>query len=80
MIQVLKCQKFHSDERLDIKVINLLSQEINKLDYAVATCHELYRAPLEAVFIGYFIFKEAGVAGLFGIILMLAFVPLLCKC
>ncbi|XP_070505627.1 probable multidrug resistance-associated protein lethal(2)03659 isoform X2 [Chironomus tepperi] len=75
--KVLKCQKSHVDERLDVKVINLMSREINKLDYAIATCHELYRAPLEAVLIGIYIFKEVGFEGIFGKILMLAFVPLL---
>jgi hypothetical protein len=52
---------------------------MNKLDYAIATCHEIYRAPLEALLIAYFIHKESGVAGLFGIISMMAFVPLLCE-
>lgn len=76
---MLKYQKLHTDDRLDIRVINIMSREINKLDYAVATSHELYRAPLEAVLMGFFVYIEAGVAGLLGIILVLSFVPLLCE-
>lgn len=67
-------------ERLDEKVINLISRDMNKIDYALATSHEIYRAPLEAFFIGIFVYREIGVAGLLGMLLLLGSVPILCEC
>ncbi|KAG5669864.1 hypothetical protein PVAND_000155 [Polypedilum vanderplanki] len=73
--KVLKLSK--NSTQFHIIVTNLISRDMNKLDYAIATCHEIYRIPLEALFIAYFIYKETGIVGLFGIISMIAFVPLL---
>lgn len=76
---MLKHRAIMTDERFDEKVINLISGDMNKIDYALATAHEIYRAPFEAFFIGIFVYRESGVAGLFGMFLMLACVPLLCE-
>jgi hypothetical protein len=80
-LQVLKCRKFNitAGERLDEIVINLMSREMSKIDYALATGHEIYRAPLEGIFIAIFVYRQIGVAGLIGVLLLLAFVPLLCE-
>lgn len=83
LLQVLKYRKFTTvaaaGERLDETVINLMSREMSKIDYALATGHEIYRAPLEGIFIAIFVYRQIGVAGLFGVLLLLAFVPLLCE-
>lgn len=76
---MLNCKKFIIGERFDETVINLMSREMSKIDYALATGHEIYRAPLEAVFIIIFVYREIGIAGLFGAFLLLALVPLLCE-
>lgn len=78
-LQVLKYRALMTDERFDEKVINLISGDMNKIDYALATAHEIYRAPLEAFFIGIFVYRESGAAGLLGMLLMLSSVPLLCE-
>lgn len=56
-----------------------MSREMNKIDYALATGHEIYRAPLEAFFIAIFVYREIGVAGLLGALFLIAFVPLSCE-
>lgn len=56
-----------------------MSNDVARFDYAVATCHDIYKGPLEAVLLGYFIYREIGVSGLFGIGCLLFFVPLLCE-
>lgn len=66
-------------EPFDERVINLISRDMNKIDYALATSHEIYRAPLEAFFIAIFVYREIGVAGLIGIVMMLGCVPVLCE-
>lgn len=78
-MQVLKSQKFILGERFDETVINLITREMSKIDYALATGHEIYRAPIEAFFIAIFVYREIGVAGLLGALLLIAFVPLLCE-
>lgn len=78
--QVLKSSKRSTHEQLKNEMLLLMSREINsKFGYAIATCHEIYRAPLEAIFITILIFKEIGIAGIFGIALIIVFVPLLCE-
>lgn len=52
---------------------------MSKIDYALATAHEIYRAPLEALFITIMVYREMGLAGLVGALLLLAFVPFLCE-
>jgi hypothetical protein len=66
-------------EPFDERVINLISRDMNKIDYALATSHEIYRAPLEALFIGVFVYREIGCAGLIGIVMLLGCVPFLCE-
>lgn len=66
-------------ERFDEKLINLISRDMSKIDYALATSHEIYRAPIEAFFIGIFVYKEIGVGGLIGMMLLLGCIPLLCE-
>ncbi len=78
-LQVLKCQQFATSERFDEKVINMISRDMNKIDYALATSHEIYRTPLEVIFIGFFVYKEIGEIGLLGMLLLLAAVPFLCE-
>lgn len=76
---MLRSQKFILGERFDETVINLMSRETSKIDYALATGHEIYRAPFEAFFIAIFVYREIGVAGLLGALLLIAFVPLSCE-
>lgn len=52
---------------------------VSKLQRSLATSHEVYRAPLEALVIGYLVYREMGSSGAIGIASLMFFVPALCE-
>lgn len=57
------------------QVINLLSNDVGKFDIALCFIHDLWKGPVEAVFLGYFIYREIGVSGIIGMAFVLGFIP-----
>lgn len=58
------------------QAVNLISNDVATFDYATCFLQELWVGPVEAVVMGYFIYREIGYPGLIGIAVMLAFIPL----
>lgn len=58
------------------QAVNLISNDVATFDYATCFLQELWVGPVEAVVMGYFIYREIGYPGLIGIGVMLAFIPL----
>lgn len=58
------------------QVINLISNDVATLDYATCFFQELWVGPVEAIIMGYFIYREIKFYGLIGIGVMLLFIPL----
>jgi len=63
----------------DDELLKLMSSDAAKFEFAVATFHDIYKVPIEAVVVSFLIYLEMGVCGLLGMAFMLMFVPLLCK-
>lgn len=53
-----------------------MSNDVGKFDIALAFLHDLWKGPLELFLLGYFIYREIGVAGILGLGFMLSFIPL----
>lgn len=53
-----------------------MSNDVGKFEIALAFIHDLWKGPLELFLLGYFIYREIGIAGMLGIGFMLSFIPL----
>jgi ABC-type multidrug transport system fused ATPase/permease subunit len=58
------------------KVVNLLSNDVSRFDMVSIFLHSMWSAPLSAIIIMYFLFVNAGYAGLIGIGIVFLIVPL----
>lgn len=58
------------------RLINLFSNDLGKFDIAMCFVHDLWKGPAEAILLGYFIYREIGVAGIIGMAFLLSFIPL----
>lgn len=59
------------------KVANLLSNDVNRFDQASYFLNSLWISPLLTVIVGCLLWHEIGVAGVFGIAVVLTIVPIL---
>lgn len=60
------------------KVVNLLSNDVNRFDLVSLLMHSMWTAPLMALIVGYLLFIEVGWAGMIGIAVVFIVVPLQC--
>ncbi|XP_017474881.1 PREDICTED: probable multidrug resistance-associated protein lethal(2)03659 isoform X4 [Rhagoletis zephyria] len=58
------------------QVVNLISNDVGRLDLAMIFIHYLWIGPLETIFITYLMSIEIGVSASFGVAFMLLFIPL----
>lgn len=61
------------------KIVNLLSNDVNRFDWATFFFNTLWVAPLLTSIVGCLMWIEVGVSGLVGILVVFAIVPLLSK-
>ncbi|EDV31158.2 uncharacterized protein Dana_GF14687 [Drosophila ananassae] len=57
-------------------VVNLMSNDVGRLDLATIFVHYLWVGPLETLFITYLMYRQIGIAAVFGVAFMLLFIPL----
>ncbi|CAL7941040.1 unnamed protein product [Xylocopa violacea] len=58
------------------QAVNLLSNDVNRFDVAIIHLHYLWIGPLETFIITYFMYQEVEVSALFGVAILLMFIPL----
>lgn len=58
------------------QVVNLLSNDVGRLDLAVLFIHYLWVGPLETVVVTYLMSREVGISSIYGVLFMLAFIPI----
>lgn len=58
------------------QVVNLLSNDVGRLDLAVLFVHYLWIGPLETIVVTYLMYREIGLSAIFGVIFLLLFIPL----
>ena len=61
------------------KVVNLLSNDVNRFDIVSVFIHSMWIAPLLAIIIGVLLYLEIGVPGLIGMIIIFIVTPIQCK-
>ncbi|XP_062142485.1 probable multidrug resistance-associated protein lethal(2)03659 [Drosophila sulfurigaster albostrigata] len=57
-------------------IVNLISNDVGRLDLATIFVHYLWVGPLQTLFITYLMYLKIGIAAIFGVAFMLAFIPL----
>ncbi|XP_034486468.1 probable multidrug resistance-associated protein lethal(2)03659 [Drosophila innubila] len=58
------------------QVVNLLSNDVGRFDTVLINVHYLWVAPAELILVTYFMYAQIGVSSLFGVAVMLLFLPL----
>ncbi|XP_059619578.1 probable multidrug resistance-associated protein lethal(2)03659 isoform X2 [Phlebotomus argentipes] len=58
------------------QVVNLLSNDVGRLDLSIIFLHYLWVGPLETFVVTYLMYREVGVSAVFGVIFLLLFIPL----
>ncbi|XP_055612034.1 probable multidrug resistance-associated protein lethal(2)03659 [Uranotaenia lowii] len=58
------------------QVVNLLSNDVGRLDLAVLFLHYMWIGPLETIVVTYLMYREIGISAVFGVIFLLLFIPL----
>lgn len=74
--KILRFPRSASTDGLNGQAINLMSNDVGKLDVGLFSIHNLWKGPMQAILLGYLIYREIGVSGLVGTFLILSFVPL----
>lgn len=58
------------------KIVNLLTNDLAKFDYAFFLIHEVWKGPLQSLLYLLIIYSEVGWAGVIGLAFLLSFIPL----
>lgn len=60
-------------------MVNLVANDVNRFDLVSIFIHHMWSAPLSTLIIAYFLYIEAGYAGLIGIAAVFVVVPIQCE-
>ncbi|XP_019893676.2 probable multidrug resistance-associated protein lethal(2)03659 [Musca domestica] len=58
------------------QVVNLISNDVGRLDTSMIHMHYLWLGPIEIIIITFLMYREIGVSSLFGVAIMILFLPL----
>lgn len=64
------------DNGLNGRIINILSNDLAKIEWGLSSINFVWKGPLEALLFGYIIYLEIGVSGLIGMMFLASFIPL----
>lgn len=74
--KALKLSKNALGETTAGQVVNLLSNDVGRLDLSVLFIHYLWIGPLECIVITYLMYREIGISSVIGVVFLLLFIPL----
>lgn len=74
--KALKLSKTALGETTIGQAVNLLSNDVNRFDNAIVFLNYLWLGPLQTIITAYFMYVEAGLAGICGVATLLLFIPL----
>lgn len=58
------------------KIVNLLTNDLAKFDYAFFLIHEIWKGPLQSLLYLMIIYTEVGWSGVIGLVFLMSFIPL----
>ncbi|XP_035890492.1 uncharacterized protein LOC118502378 [Anopheles stephensi] len=74
--KALRITKAAGTDGMTGQVINLMSNDVAKFDTATGFVHDIWKGLIELLVLGFFIYRQIGISGLFGIAFLLSFIPL----
>lgn len=74
--KIFKLNKLSTDDGLSGRVINILSNDLARIEPGLSSMNNIWKGPFQVLIFGYIIYLEIGVAGLIGIIFLASFIPL----
>ncbi|XP_037815936.1 probable multidrug resistance-associated protein lethal(2)03659 [Lucilia sericata] len=74
--KALRLSKSAMGETTSGQVVNLMTNDVGRLDTSLLHIHYLWIGPIAIAIVTYLMYLEIGVASFFGVILMLLFIPL----
>ncbi|KAK4879111.1 hypothetical protein RN001_007257 [Aquatica leii] len=74
--KVLKLNKSAFKETTQGQIINIFSSDLNIFDRFTLVTHYVWIGPLQSILIFYILYRNVGISALFGILLLLLFIPL----
>ncbi|XP_015437296.1 PREDICTED: probable multidrug resistance-associated protein lethal(2)03659 [Dufourea novaeangliae] len=74
--KALRLSKTALGETAPGKIVNLVANDVNRFDLVSIFIHHMWSAPLSGLIIAYFLYTEAGYAGLIGIAAVFIVVPI----
>ncbi|XP_037030671.1 probable multidrug resistance-associated protein lethal(2)03659 [Bradysia coprophila] len=72
-LDLSKCAVY---DGLNGQVMNLIGNDVQRFELAMAFLHDTWKGPVEALLFGYFIYQQIGLAGVIGMAFLLSFVPI----
>lgn len=72
----LKLSKSSTEDGLNSKVINLISNDLAKFDLGLGFLHDIWKGPIEAIVFGTVIYFEIGSPAIIGMAFLASFIPL----
>lgn len=75
----LKLSKVAMAETTIGQMINLLSNDVNRFDYASLNFHNLWVTPIQAFLIMYLVYYHVGWTGMVGVWFIMLFIPMQSK-
>ena len=74
--KILKLSKSAMIDGINGRVINLISNDVEKFELAVLFLHDLWKSPIETIIVGFLVYREIGISGVVGILFILSFIPI----
>uniref|UniRef100_A0A6P4DXN6 Probable multidrug resistance-associated protein lethal(2)03659 n=1 Tax=Drosophila rhopaloa TaxID=1041015 RepID=A0A6P4DXN6_DRORH len=74
--KALRLSKRALGDTMSGHVVNLISNDVSRLDDGIFYLHYLLVGPLEALLVTYLMYQKIGIAAVFGVIFMVLFIPL----
>lgn len=74
--KILRLTKSATEDGQSGHIINLLSNDLTKLDIALSFIADVLKSPIEALLFFIVIYKEIGTAAVVGMIFLCSFIPL----
>ncbi|XP_025422003.1 probable multidrug resistance-associated protein lethal(2)03659 isoform X2 [Sipha flava] len=74
--KALRLSKTALGETTAGQVVNLLSNDVNRFDTSIYFLPYIWTGPMQTLVVSFFLWREIGVSSIFGIVLIIIFIPL----
>lgn len=77
--KISQLSKFSMKDGISGQAINLLSNDVSRLDFMIFFINNVWNAPIGSFIAGFMIYFQIGYSGLFGLLILLLSMPIYCE-